>query len=133
MERELGRGARKGLPAFERAYRRWLVRGMVSRHVIPFVAINTAGRTVGSGSIWLREDRPHRGNLRVRVPRIHGIYVEPLARRTGVATALLEAMLDWIRRRKYRRVVLRTTTRARTLYYRYGFRPNSEMELDWRN
>jgi GNAT superfamily N-acetyltransferase len=132
MERELGRGGRKGLEAFQTAYRRWMAAGMSSHRLIPFIANDRAGRPVGSGSIWLREDRPHRGNLRLMVPRIHGIYVEPEARRRGAATGLLQAMLRWIRGHGYQRVVLQTTAKARALYARYGFRPKSEMERRWR-
>ena len=131
MERELGRGGKKGMEPFIRAYRRWVLAGLRSRHLIPFVAMGRDGHPVGTGSIWLREDRPHRGNLRVLVPRIHGMYVEPRARRRGAATSLLRAMLRWIRRHGYRRVVLRTTPRARALYVRYGFRPNGEMDRVW--
>jgi GNAT superfamily N-acetyltransferase len=133
MERELGRGGRKGLVPFVRAYRRWMVAGIRSHHFIPFVATDGDGRPIGSGSIWLREDRPHRGNLSVRIPRIHGIYVEPAARRRGVATGLLRSMLRWVRRHGYRRVVLQTTAKAKALYSRYGFKPKSEMERTWSN
>jgi GNAT superfamily N-acetyltransferase len=131
MERELGRGGRKGLVPFVRAYRRWMAAGIRSHHLIPFIAIDTDRHSVGSGSIWLREDRPHRGNLRVLVPRIHGIYVEPVARRRGAATELLRSMLRWVRRHGYRRVVLQSTSKAKALYSRYGFQPNSEMERNW--
>jgi GNAT superfamily N-acetyltransferase len=133
MERELGRGGRKGLVPFLRAYRRWMVAGIRSHHFIPFIATDGDGHPVGSGSIWLREDRPHRGNLRILVPRIHGIYVEPAARRRGAATGLLRSMLRWVRRHGYRRVVLQSTAKARALYFRYGFQPKSEMERNWSN
>lgn len=132
MDRELGRGRTEGIVAYARAYRRWTDARIRARHLIPFIALDLDGRSVGSGSIWLREGRPHRGDLHVRVPRIHGIYVQPAARRQGVATALLEAMLEWVRRHGYQRVSLRTTARARALYLQYGFRPTPEMELDCR-
>ena len=131
MERELGRGGRKGLVPFIRAYRRWMVAGVRSHRIIPFVAMDIDRNAIGTGSIWLREDRPHRGNLAIRVPRIHGIYVEPDARRQGAATELLRAMLEWIQRNGYRRVVLQSTSRAREMYLRHGFRSSSEMELKW--
>ena len=131
MDCELGRGARKGLLPYKRAYRRWAERGIRSGRLIPFIAAPSEGRPMGSGSIWLREDRPHRGDLHHVLPRIHGIYVEPAARRRGAATALLEAMLRWIRQRGFQRVSLRATPRARALYLRYGFRDNSEMQRIW--
>ncbi len=133
MERELGRGGTKGLAAFERAYRDWVVERIRSHRLIPFVAVHLddEGCSVGSGAIWLREDRPHRRNLSVLLPRIHSIYVDPAARRNGVATQLVREMIRWIRGHGYRRVVLRTTARAEALYVALGFRRNSEMECEW--
>lgn len=132
MERELGRGGTKGLGAFERAYRRWLVNRMRARRLITFIAAEPDGRALATGSIWLREDRPHRGNLLVLLPRVHGIYVEPRARRRGIATRLVQEMLHWIRGHGYARVTLRTTSRAEPIYAKFGFRRGSEMEREWR-
>jgi GNAT superfamily N-acetyltransferase len=127
MQRELRRGSRLGIVAFERDYRSWMSKRMRARRLIPFIAECREGRSVGSGSIWLREDRPHQGVRGGLTPRVHGIYVEPAARRQGVATELLRAMLRWIRAHGYRRANLRSTRRAAALYARYGFRPSSEM------
>jgi GNAT superfamily N-acetyltransferase len=132
MERELGRGASTGLPAFQRAYSGWLAERIRAGRLVPFIAVNPAGTVLGSGSVWLREDRPHRGDLRTLLPRIHGIYVRPEARRRGVATELVREMLRWIRRQGFRRVGLQTTPRAEAIYARFGFRRRPEMEREWR-
>jgi GNAT superfamily N-acetyltransferase len=132
MERELGRGGAKGLREFERAYRRWLSERIRAERVVPFLAADATGRILGSGSVWLREERPHRGNLSVILPRIHGVYIAPFARRRGVATQLVRTMLQWVRSQGYRIVALRTTRRAKAIYARFGFRPDTEMELEWR-
>jgi len=56
---------------------------------------------------------------------IHDIMVDEVARRRGVAAALLEAALDWIGRRGVPRVVLHTADQnepAQRLFTRLGFR-----------
>lgn len=131
MERELGRGRTGGLTDFARAYGRWQA-GQIRKHrLIPYLAIDYDGHVCGSGSIWLREDRPHRRDLSVLTPRIHGVYVEPSARRRGIATQLVQEMLRWIRQQGYRKVILRTTSRAEPIYARFGFRPISELKREW--
>jgi GNAT superfamily N-acetyltransferase len=132
MQRELGRGVRKGLPAFARVYGRWLAGRIRSHRVIPFILEQGEGGTVGSGLVWIVEDRPHLHDFSVRVPRMHGVYVEPRARRHGAATLLVGEMLAWVRRAGYRRAVLRASPRAETMYYRFGFRRNAEMIREWR-
>jgi GNAT superfamily N-acetyltransferase len=56
---------------------------------------------------------------------IHDLAVDPAERRTGVATALLDAASAWLRSRGAPRVVLWTADRnapARALFERTGFR-----------
>jgi GNAT superfamily N-acetyltransferase len=56
---------------------------------------------------------------------VHDIAVEESGRRTGVATALMEAALDWMQRRGAPRCVLWTADRnagAQRLFERIGFR-----------
>lgn len=60
------------------------------------------------------------------------LYVVPEAQGAGVAGALLDAGLDWARKRGYARVqlyVTATNLRARSFYARSGFRPVQEI---WR-
>jgi len=63
--------------------------------------------------------------LREEAGFIHDIVVEQPARRAGVANALMEAALHWLRSRGVPRVVLWTATQnlgARHLFERLGFR-----------
>jgi GNAT superfamily N-acetyltransferase len=131
MERELSRGRTEGLADFERAYRRWLAGRIRAQRLIPFLAVDPGGHPYGSGSIWLRESRPHRGDRRLLIPRVHGVYVERGARRRGIATQLVEEMVRWIRQHGYRRAALRTTSRAEAMYVRFGFHHISEMQREW--
>jgi GNAT superfamily N-acetyltransferase len=56
---------------------------------------------------------------------IHDVAVEEAAQRTGVATALIEAAVDWLRSRGAPRVILWTAAQndaAQRLFERLGFR-----------
>jgi ribosomal protein S18 acetylase RimI-like enzyme len=63
--------------------------------------------------------------LREEAGFIHDVYVDGPARRTGVATALLEAAAAWLAERGMPRIVLWTAApneSARRLFERLGFR-----------
>ena len=56
---------------------------------------------------------------------IHDIAVDEVGRRSGVATALMEAAIEWLRSRSAPRVVLGTAERnaaAQRLFEKLGFR-----------
>lgn len=56
---------------------------------------------------------------------LHDIIVDEAARRTGIATALVEAVLTWLREQQAPRVVLSTAApnvAAQALFARFGFR-----------
>ena len=56
---------------------------------------------------------------------IHDVLVDPAARRSGIAAALVEAACDWMRARGAPRVVLGTAEKnvaAQKLFERLGFR-----------
>jgi GNAT superfamily N-acetyltransferase len=56
---------------------------------------------------------------------VHDVAVDPTARREGVATALMQAAIDWLKQHGAPRVVLWTAARnntARQLFAQLGFR-----------
>ena len=64
--------------------------------------------------------------LRERAGFIHDVVVAEGDRRAGVAAALVEAAVDWLRTRGVPRVMLWTATQneaAQQLFARLGFRP----------
>ena len=64
-------------------------------------------------------------DLREACGFVHDIVVDEAGRRSGVATALMEAAVDWLRSRGAPRVVLGTAERnagAQRLFERLGFR-----------
>ena len=57
---------------------------------------------------------------------IHDVVVDEAGRRLGIATALIEAAVEWLRSRGAPRVMLWTANRnvgARRLFEQLGFRP----------
>jgi ribosomal protein S18 acetylase RimI-like enzyme len=72
--------------------------------------------------------------LRDEAGFIHDIAVEPDARRHGAATALMQAAIEWFRRRGQARVMLWTAAQnapARRLFQQAGFRETmTEMTLE---
>ncbi len=64
------------------------------------------------------------------VAHLYSMWVDPVVRGLGIGRRLVEAVLDWSRERKARRVVLQVTEgnqAAVSLYQRAGFRPTDEL------
>jgi GNAT superfamily N-acetyltransferase len=61
---------------------------------------------------------------------VNSVYVIPSLRRRGIAKKLMEAGLDWMRKRGCVTARLRTSDEGRPLYELLGFTPGTEMELD---
>jgi ribosomal protein S18 acetylase RimI-like enzyme len=77
-------------------------------------------------------------DARDRTAFVHDIFVDPQSRRSGIATALTRAALDWFAQRGVPRVMLWTSSNndaAQTVFSSLGFRKTMiEMtrELTWR-
>jgi GNAT superfamily N-acetyltransferase len=73
-------------------------------------------------------------DLRAECGYVHDLLVIDAVRGTGIADALLDAAMDWLRARGMPRVMLGTAApneRARRLFERRGFRPTMiEMTLE---
>jgi len=79
-----------------------------------FVA-ETDGRVVGTTLV----------NTRGKVGYIGAVMVHPTYRRTGIATKLMKATLNYIRKKKLKKAVLHvvsTNTPAKGLYHKLGFK-----------
>jgi GNAT superfamily N-acetyltransferase len=60
---------------------------------------------------------------------VNSVFVIPQYRRQGIARALMQAGIGWLRRRGCEIVRLRTSNAGRLLYEDLGFAPGNEMEL----
>jgi len=64
------------------------------------------------------------------MPYILSMFTEPRARRRGVASQIVRAMIEWSSRRGYRRIFLHASEEGRSVYAGLGFAPGNEMRLD---
>ena len=78
------------------------------------------------GYIYAAVEPPSWKELRDRAGYIHDVLVEEGSRRSGIAEALMNAAIEWLRTRDVPRVVLGTASQnvqAQRLFSRLGFRP----------
>jgi ribosomal protein S18 acetylase RimI-like enzyme len=109
-------------PHPEEGYGRFLRSQLHDDNVVVFVA-EREGRVVGY--IYAALEPLSWKELRDACGFIHDVAVDESARRSGAATALIEAAIDWLRRHGAPRVVLGTADQneaAQRLFDRLGFR-----------
>jgi GNAT superfamily N-acetyltransferase len=88
------------------------------------------GEVVAGGGVWLRPVLPRPGALQGALEAyVLNVYTEPGHRRNGVARAIMEAILDWSRERRFARVVLHASKEGRALYESLGFESSNEMRI----
>jgi GNAT superfamily N-acetyltransferase len=86
---------------------------------------------VSGGGLQVRPLMPRPGHVRGEPEAlILSMWTDPAHRRRGLATCVLEAMLDWCRRRGIRRVTLHASAQGRPIYERMGFTQTNEMRLE---
>ena len=117
----------------EQGYSRFLEHQLKDEDVVVFVAeVRDTAEVVGY--VYAGLEPASWKELREASGFIHDVAVDPAARRGGVATALLEAAIDWLRKAGTPRVMLWTAERndeAQKLFARIGFRRTMvEMTLD---
>jgi len=117
----------------EQGYSRFLAQQLNDDDVVVFVAESRETAEV-VGYVFAGLEPASWKELREASGFIHDVAVDPAARRGGVATALLEAAIDWLRSRGTPRVMLWTAERndeAQRLFARIGFRRTMvEMTLE---
>jgi len=132
MFRELGVRPAALLDRHDRVYRRWAARRMRSGEFWAYLVEAPDGTPLGSGSVWLQPQQPRPFFLAYReLPYVLSMYTEPSARGRGVATRILEEMIEWARRAGYPRIFLHASKFGRPVYARAGFQPGNEMRLDF--
>ena len=109
-------------PNVEEGYAWFLGSQLNQEDVVVFVA-ERAGAVVGY--VYAGLEPQSWKELREAAGFIHDVAVEELSRQTGVATALIDAAIEWLRAHGAPRVVLWTAeknTGAARLFSRLGFR-----------
>lgn len=87
------------------------------------------GAPIASGSLLIAVAIPRPGASSDRDGRVQSVYVEPHARRRGIARALMARIMEFAREARLMRLVLHPSDEARPLYEELGFEPLDEMGL----
>lgn len=87
------------------------------------------GRVVGSGGLVIQHLPPGPRNLDGRQGYILNVYTVPEWRDQGIATAIVQAMLDYLQEIGVPVATLHATDAGRPIYERLGFAPTNEMRL----
>jgi FolB domain-containing protein len=89
------------------------------------------GQAVASGGLVLRSAPPTIGNPRGLEGYIISVFTAPEWRKQGMARAIMNAIIDYLREKGIVKVTLRATDQGRPLYLSLGFTPDErEMALD---
>jgi ribosomal protein S18 acetylase RimI-like enzyme len=114
------------LPELEKANLAYLTRALPNGEYLAWVA-EVEGRTVGAGGMVMRYTPPTVTNLTGKEGYILSIYTEPEWRGKGVASAIIQAILDYLRASGIPKASLRCREEVRPLYEKLGFNPGEEM------
>jgi GNAT superfamily N-acetyltransferase len=91
------------------------------------------GVPIAGAGVLLHQYHPTRQNPDGRpTAYILNVYTDPLHRRAGLATRLIETILAWCHERDIPRASLHTSEWGRPVYERLGFAPTHELRLDLR-
>jgi GNAT superfamily N-acetyltransferase len=85
---------------------------------------------VASAAGFLLEDYPREICINRKVGYVAGVYVLPAWRRRGLARAVTQAAVDWLRSLGCAAVRLHAADEARPIYASMGFVPTNEMILE---
>ncbi len=129
MFRDMGEVDDPGASMIENASEDRLAALIEAREYFGFLAEHE-GAVIGGGGVWLRPVLPRPGAPRGGLEAyVLNVYVEPSHRRSGVARAIMQAILDWSRNERLARVVLHASKDGRSLYESLGFEASNEMRI----
>ena len=122
-----GRDADEAFPGWRERYVDFYSSRMAQGHAALFVA-EADGRPIGVAAVYLLKN--HRSVIFARPSAyVSNVWVDPAARRKGIASALTRMTIDWARGKGCEVVRLRTSRMGRPVYSSIGFTPSDEMEL----
>ena len=129
MFRDMGHRDMVKLAAMSAAFEPWLRRRMETGEYLAWMAVAADGAIAGGLGLWLMDWPPHLIGTGARRGNILNVYVRPESRRQGIARALMDAALEWVRANRVDCVILHASAEGRSLYEQLGFEPTNEMRL----
>lgn len=111
-------------------YRAWLKRHL-GDDLEGWVAV-AGTQVLGSGLLWSQEWHPRPSVPLGTIPYLVSVFVEPTARKQGIARAITQAAIAAARASGHPRVALHASDAGRPLYESLGFKPSKEFWLELR-
>ena len=113
----------KNLENFKDSLRNFFINRMRSDEFIAWLAMSDEKVIATSGLSFLQRP-PHFTNLTGYFAHIMNMYTKPKWRRKGIGSALLEKLIDEIKMKGIRSIVLHATPIGQPLYEKFGFKLN---------
>lgn len=129
MFEEMGFGDGAVLDQVEASSREYFTEALRSGAYLGWMAESLDGQVVGGGGIVAAAWPGYPGQNLAKRAWILNMYIEPRARRCGVARRLMQTMIEWCRCEGYGSVSLHASETGRPLYESMGFTPTNEMSL----
>jgi GNAT superfamily N-acetyltransferase len=120
------------LPTYAKRYRPWVVGELRKKKLVGLLVVNSRGRPVAGGCIWLRPIQPSPRFPGRELPYLLSMYTEPRYRRKGLASMLVRHAVAWSKDHGYPRLELHASDQGRGVYANLGFKRTWEMRLDMR-
>jgi len=115
----------------DKAFPGWARREMRAKRLHCFLVETDDGRTVGGGTLWLREVQPYPGFAGGKIPYLMSVYTEPEFRGKGVATMVTKHAINWAKEHGYPSMTLHASRRGRKIYETLGWKQGNEMDLEF--
>ncbi|EFR8872217.1 GNAT family N-acetyltransferase [Salmonella enterica] len=108
-------------------YRPWLEKRLEQNNETCFLIAQTDGQVIGCATGIIDQRAPARDCLSGRCGWIQSVVVEPDYRGNGVATRLINGLMEWFANSDVSKVVLESTPDAERFYITLGFVPDKEV------
>ena len=128
MFESMGVGNAGALTTMCEAMSRYLAQAIPAGVYRGWVA-EAGGEVIASGGLVIHELPPGPRNMDGREGYIMNIYTLPAWRQRGVATAIVTAILDYLRDIGVPVATLHATIAGRRVYKKFGFKATNEMRL----
>jgi GNAT superfamily N-acetyltransferase len=126
---EVGDFAADTMAAQEPVWTAYLRDALAEERYVAWIAVDDGDAIVGSGAVLIGRAIPRPGSPSDLTGRVHSVYIEPHARRRGIARAIMAAVLEYAREHDLISLTLHPSDEGRQLYTSLGFVPADEMVL----
>ncbi len=129
MFREIGDVPPRNLRGYAPRFRTWFRHELRADRLFGYVIEATGDRVVGGGLVWLQPRLPSPRFPHRTIPYAFSVYTDPEFRSRGIATRIMEAVIEDVRRRGFPGIELHATEAGRGVYLRLGFQPTTQLRL----